>query len=128
MPRGEHGEDNRTGPLDRRPRDSPRHGERMIRLGTALVLGSMLVATRSSAQLPLASRSWEPAAAQVPGSLLDRPALHWATAGIASTGASSQHLLTLAPFPADSVPRHKSPVLAWFLSWVVPGGGQGYNG
>ena len=24
--------------------------------------------------------------------------------------------------------RHKSPVLAWFLSWLVPGGGQGYNG
>jgi hypothetical protein len=24
--------------------------------------------------------------------------------------------------------RHKSPFLAWFLSFLVPGGGQGYNG
>jgi hypothetical protein len=28
----------------------------------------------------------------------------------------------------DATRRHKSPALAWFLSWLVPGGGQGYNG
>ena len=31
------------------------------------------------------------------------------------------------PQPPDGV-RHKSPFLAWFLSFLVPGGGQGYNG
>lgn len=30
--------------------------------------------------------------------------------------------------PGSGEARHKSPVLAWFLSWLVPGGGQGYNG
>ena len=34
-------------------------------------------------------------------------------------------------FPVPQSPggvRHKSPFLAWFLSALVPGGGQGYNG
>jgi hypothetical protein len=42
---------------------------------------------------------------------------------------SSFSLQRLGLATADSTAkRHKSPFLAWFLSWLVPGGGQGYNG
>jgi hypothetical protein len=42
--------------------------------------------------------------------------------------SNSRPLLTFYPTVADSGARHKSPVLAWFLSWLVTGGGQAYNG
>ncbi len=32
------------------------------------------------------------------------------------------------PPHAETKPVHKSPVLAWFLSWLISGGGQAYNG
>jgi hypothetical protein len=41
---------------------------------------------------------------------------------------SSRPRVLTSEFQADSSRRHKSPFLAWFLSWLVPGGGQGYNG
>jgi hypothetical protein len=42
---------------------------------------------------------------------------------------SSSSLQRLVLATADTTARrHKSPFLAWFLSWLVPGGGQGYNG
>ncbi len=40
---------------------------------------------------------------------------------------SSRQASFSLPDPLGSV-RHKSPLLAWFLSFLVPGGGQGYNG
>lgn len=32
------------------------------------------------------------------------------------------------PVLTPAGPGHKSPFLAWFLSWMMPGGGQAYNG
>jgi hypothetical protein len=85
----------------------------MVRFGSILVLSSLLLVPSSAAQLPLASRAWTPEVA---------------VASSISSDSSSPRRLTFQPIQADSQPRHKSPVLAWFLSWVVPGGGQGYNG
>ena len=87
----------------------------MIRIGTLLVLGFALWSTRADAQLQSAglppalsidlARSAEP----------EKPVM-----------PSRSSVWTHAQAPDTA--RHKSPVLAWFLSWLVPGGGQGYNG
>jgi hypothetical protein len=100
----------------------------MIRLGLILVLGSILISTRAPAQLPPASHSWEPTAAQDRESILSRQFPRPSAAGIISRVSTSSNLYTFQPVPVDSSRRHKSPVLAWFLSWLIPGGGQGYNG
>lgn len=71
----------------------------MVRLGIFLILSHVLIATPARAQ-------WLP-----------QPA---------STGLTSQ---VTVPFPPPSDPSsHKSPSLAWFLSFLMPGGGQAYNG
>jgi hypothetical protein len=80
----------------------------MNRLGTVVLLAALFIPTRSEAQHRFADLSWQPVLAQERGSI--SPPL-----GIQAA-------------QADSAQRHKSPVLAWFLSWLVPGGGQGYNG
>jgi hypothetical protein len=90
----------------------------MRRLGTILVLGSALLSTPAAAQLT-APRDSE--------IVRSGPALHWSVASIGPQDSSLPRV-TLPPIQADSGRRHKSPVLAWFLSWLVPGGGQGYNG
>ena len=86
----------------------------MMRFGTILVLGAALLATPTAAQLPLNSLPWTLAATR--------------DSGFISQDSSLPRLVTFQPIQADSSRRHKSPFLAWFLSWVVPGGGQGYNG
>jgi uncharacterized protein DUF5683 len=80
----------------------------MTRLAVVLLLASLLIPSRSSAQHRLADLTWEPVAALEHGSV--------------------SPLLAVQAAQADSARRHKSPVLAWFLSWLVPGGGQAYNG
>ena len=93
----------------------------------ALVLGtaaSKLSAQGTSQSIPEAlTRPMEfrgyPAlrfAARQPDSLIVRHA-----------SISTRHVYFSMPQPAGDV-RHKSPFLAWFLSFLVPGGGQGYNG
>jgi hypothetical protein len=44
---------------------------------------------------------------------------------VLSQDSSSPRRLTFQPLQVDSPTRHKSPALAWLLSWLVPGGGQG---
>ena len=80
----------------------------MTRPAVVLLLASLFIPSRSAAQHRFADLSWEPAPAQERGSV--------------------SPLLGVQAAQADSARRHKSPVLAWFLSWLVPGGGQGYNG
>jgi hypothetical protein len=80
----------------------------MTRLSAVVLLASLFIPTRSAAQQSFADLSWKPVAAQ------ERD--------------STSPLLGVQAAQADSAQRHKSPVLAWFLSWLVPGGGQGYNG
>ena len=91
----------------------------MMRLGTILVLASALMTTGAAAQLTAPRDS---------GVVLSGRSLQSSVVGISPRDSSPTHLLTLPPIQADSSGRHKSPVLAWFLSWLVPGGGQGYNG
>jgi hypothetical protein len=100
----------------------------MMRLGTMLVLGAALTATRTAAQLPLASLTWTISAPQDSGTSRSGRFLPSPAAGIILHDSSLPRPLTLPQMQADSSRRHKSPVLAWFLSWLVPGGGQGYNG
>jgi hypothetical protein len=85
----------------------------IIRLGTVLVLACMLIPTSSAGQLPLAPTAWAPERTIASSSFPD---------------SSSPRRFTFHPLQVEAKPRHKSPVLAWFLSWLVPGGGQGYNG
>jgi hypothetical protein len=54
---------------------------------------------------------------------------------LSSPGAMRSHapksatvVASLVPVPIALVPGEKSPVLAWVLSFVLPGAGQGYNG
>jgi hypothetical protein len=88
-----------------------------------------LMATRTAAQLPLASVAWAPTWAETPRAIVPRPVLLPSAAlKLSVPDSSPRHLLAFQPVQADPSRHHKSPVLAWFLSWLVPGGGQGYNG
>ena len=85
----------------------------MVRFGSIFVLGSLLITSSAAAQLPLASRVWAP---------------ELSAASVSLSDSSSPRHFTFQPIQAEAQPRHKSPFLAWFLSWAVPGGGQAYNG
>jgi hypothetical protein len=53
----------------------------------------------------------------------------WQSEGIIlSKDSSSPQPVSFSMRQAPSRVQHKSPFLAWFLSFLVPGGGQGYNG
>jgi hypothetical protein len=100
----------------------------ITRLGALLVLASALIPTRTVAQLPMASLPSALTASQDAATVWSGRFLQSPVASITSQDSSRPRLATLPPIQADSGRRHKSPVLAWFLSWLVPGGGQGYNG
>jgi hypothetical protein len=87
----------------------------MMRLGAIVVLASTVTATRTPAQVSFAGVPSTLTAPQSSATALSMP---------------DSTLLRLSfPRPQETAEtRHKSPVLAWFLSWLVPGGGQGYNG
>jgi hypothetical protein len=99
----------------------------MTRYAAVLLVGLVIAGTRTAAQTPPATllqavgtsiHSWDAQMA------LDSTLL---MASLRQEGSSFPlHRLVLAT--QESVARHKSPFLAWFLSWLVPGGGQGYNG
>jgi hypothetical protein len=91
----------------------------MIRLGTVLLLGSALMTTRAGAQLT---------APQESGIVRSGRTVQWSVASLSPRDSSLPRPLTFSLPEATPSPRHKSPFLAWFLSWLVPGGGQGYNG
>jgi hypothetical protein len=99
----------------------------MIRLGTLLVLGSALGFTPADAQR---QSSWPQTVSldltrTAPVATTVRPASGTSAMIADSIGLPS---FSWAPVPASAAAQHKSPFLAWFLSWLVPGGGQGYNG
>ncbi len=52
----------------------------------------------------------------------------WEGNGIRHTALVGDRITVHLTQAAANSPRPKSPFLAWFLSWLVPGGGQGYNG
>jgi hypothetical protein len=86
----------------------------MVRLEAIVVLWSVLTATPAVGQVPVGVYS----SARFPS---------WSvTAESADSVSPRLGRITLPPAAAEG--RHKSPVLAWFLSWIVPGGGQAYNG
>lgn len=100
----------------------------MVRLATILVLGSALMATRTAAQLPQASVPSVSAEPQGSGTVRWGRSPQWLKASIVPQDSSLPRILPFSEADTASTPRHKSPFLAWFLSWLVPGGGQGYNG
>ncbi len=99
-----------------------------MRLATILVLGSALMATRTAAQLPPVSVSSALAGAQGSGTVRWGRSPRWLEGSIVLQDTSLPRMLPFALTDTADTRRHKSPFLAWFLSWVVPGGGQGYNG
>lgn len=97
-----------------------------LRIVTLLTLGFICIPTWAAAQPPSDSLPHLNASIEYRGVLPRGVALwpleegvirHTPLVGGGITGR-------LARDPAD----RKSPFLAWFLSWLVPGGGQGYNG
>ena len=86
----------------------------MMRLGAIVGLASLLIAAPSHGQVRLNDAR----GVQFPS---------WSVAGI-SPGSGLHRLTLVTTSEPAAKPRHKSPVLAWFLSWLVPGGGQAYNG
>ena len=97
-----------------------------LRVVTLLTLGSICIPTRAAAQLPSDSLPHLNVSMEYRGvppggfalwSWKEGVIRHTPLVGGGITGRLSRD-------PAD----RKSPFLAWFLSWLVPGGGQGYNG
>jgi hypothetical protein len=86
----------------------------MIRLGLIVGLASLLMAAPSHGQVRLD----DVRGAQFPS---------WSLAAVSPDSDLPRLTLVTRSEPAAE-PRHKSPVLAWFLSWLIPGGGQAYNG
>lgn len=86
----------------------------MIRLGLIVGLASLLRAAPSHGQVLLDDLR----GVQFPS---------WSLAA-ASPDSSLHRLTAITTAQPTAERRHKSPVLAWFLSWLVPGGGQAYNG
>jgi hypothetical protein len=100
----------------------------MTRFAAVLLLLLEIAAARTAAQTPRSSplqpvgtsmHSWDAQSALA--STLPMASLrpHGSSFPLHRTLLGSQDSITK---------RHKSPFLAWFLSWLVPGGGQGYNG
>jgi hypothetical protein len=85
----------------------------MMRLLVVVMLCSALNVRLASAQASLADRSTKLFAS-------------WSQADVVQDSSLTPRLVLPGPQKAET--RHKSPVLAWFLSWLIPGGGQGYNG
>ena len=99
----------------------------MARFGAFLLLASALVVTRTAAQV-----SPPPYPRAISPRLTSPPASHWGSSRLSAADfrSNAANVPWVLPFPLQDpvARRHKSPFLAWFLSWLVPGGGQGYNG
>src|SRR5215216_6510926 len=98
----------------------------VVRLGTMLVLGSALIATPTAAQLTSTSQRWALTLPQDSGTVLPGRFVQSSGARVIFQDSRLPRPHTFSLPWAASEPRDKSPFLAWFLSWLVPGGGQGY--
>ena len=95
-----------------------------MRLTTMLLLGSALSVTRAVGQIPAGSQHH----AMIVPSTGEIGQLTGTSTSPFVFRSSASHRLDMGWDTVVAKPRHKSPFLAWFLSWLVPGGGQGYNG
>ena len=101
----------------------------MVRLDSLLILSVVLVSTPAGAQLPSAPlRQARSTAVHDGPSFFATLAPRLPEGGIILHDAmGSRNLIPLFSHAPASA-SHKSPFLAWFLSIVIPGAGQGYNG
>jgi hypothetical protein len=100
----------------------------MNRAITALVLVMLLRASGAAAQVQSATLSPDLTLSQPRVSGLAEATLPGTRGTTVSDDSASARIVNFQLSGVDAEPRHKSPALAWFLSWLVPGGGQGYNG